>query len=509
MRAKFAYLGLPLALAACAGHAPFALPNPAPSSPSPKTADTAAAPRDPDLSALVERAIPAVVLLLNTSADGKTTYGAGLLIEPGMVLTSQHVVAGAHTLGAMLYRPGRTSYTPMDGGLSRFLFENQSEIVNAHELDGDSTTDLAVVRLDADTSRYGTLPIAAREVRPGERVLALGHPQENVWSFTLGVVGSIQQGAIQHDANISHGSSGGPLLNARGEVVGINIAKVTNEPTGLAFARPISLAARYLGERSGAALPLDLSTPQAAAVSCWRAQEIGRVEVGECFDWEAGWEVFFAVANEAARIAPPPARERLRSELAEPDLKARWIEKAKHHAAAYFIEGSNHEAEMPTGAWAVPPEVAQARADAERELAGALQSHPELRGIFADQDKPFQLRARLRLGIRADRTVMVDDHRAWVELAGKNPDGTVYHFSELYVKIGDRWLQRCPPLVPDSETLPSSFAPPLETLASYRAHKLEKLIRDPDYFRSARASSARPAAPSSKASPTGCATDSC
>jgi hypothetical protein len=340
-------------------------------------------------------------------------------------------------------------------------------------------------------------------------VLALGHPQENVWSFTQGVVGSIQQGAIQHDANISHGSSGGPLLNARGEVIGINIAKVMNEATGLAFARPISLAARYLGERSGAALPLDLSTPEAAAVSCWRAQEIGRLEVGECFDWEAGWEAFSQVANEAARIAPPPARDRLRSELAQPDFKERWLEKSKQHAVAFFIEGNDAVAEAPAVPWPVPPELAQARADAEREQAGALQSHPELRGIFADQDKPPQLRARLRLGIRADRTVLVDDHRAWVELAGKNPDGTVYHFSELYVKIGDRWLQRCPPLTRDSETLPTSFAPPLETLATYRARKLEKLMRDPNYLRSARASSVFPLAPPSKPSPGRCTAANC
>jgi len=52
------------------------------------------------------------------------------------------------------------------------------------------------------------------------------------------VVGAIEKSAIQHDAAISHGSSGGPLLNSRGEVVGINIAKVLSEPRGLGFARP-------------------------------------------------------------------------------------------------------------------------------------------------------------------------------------------------------------------------------------------------------------------------------
>src|SRR5262249_11328262 len=152
--------------------------------------------------------------------------------------------------GAMLYRPGRSTYTPMDGGLSRFLFENQADVVAAREVAGDDTSDLALVKIEADTSRYPVLTLATEAPKPGDRVFALGHPQETGGPVTQGVVGAIQQGAIQHAAAISHGSSGGPLLNARGEVVGINVAKVVSEASGLAFARPIALASRYLGERS-------------------------------------------------------------------------------------------------------------------------------------------------------------------------------------------------------------------------------------------------------------------
>jgi hypothetical protein len=432
---------------------------------------------EPKFAELVARSMPAVVLLLNTQADGAVKYGAGLLVGNGLVLTSQHVVADAKSLGAMLYEPRRTSYTPMDGGLSRYLFENQPDVVHAQMVAGDATSDLALIRLDAETSRYPTLPIARDPVKPGDRVLALGHPQETVWSFTQGVVGAIQQGAIQHDAQISHGSSGGPLLNARGEVVGINVAKVVSEASGVAFARPIALAARYLGDRSVAALPLDLSTPEAAALSCWRAQEIGRLEVGDCFDWEARWTMYVSIAEEAMRMASPQVRERLQAQLADPKFKERFIDQGKRSAAAYFIDPKHFDEPTPSSG---PPELARARLEAQREEARVLREHPEMRGVFADQKDPQRFKVRLRLGIRIDRVVAVAPNRAWVQLAGRNPDGSLYRFSELYVKIGDRWLQRLPPAAADLPTLPKSFGPLLCSGTWYRAHKLESLLKNPD-----------------------------
>ena len=237
-----------------------------------------------------------------------------------------------------------------------------------------------------------TLPIARDPVKPGDRVLALGHPQETVWSFTQGVVGAIQQGAIQHDASISHGSSGGPLLNLRGQVVGINIAKVVSEASGLAFARPIALAARYLGDRSVAEVPLDLSTPEAAALGCWRAQEIGRLEVGDCFDWESQWEMFLSIAGEAMRIGPAATREKIRSELSEPGYKGRWIEERRRHVAAYFVDPKPDE---PASSGPVPVELARARSEAEREKTETLHEHPELRGVYIGHKDPRQLLALL------------------------------------------------------------------------------------------------------------------
>jgi hypothetical protein len=431
----------------------------------------------PTFADTIARSMPSVVLLLNTHADGAMTYGAGFLVGPGLVLTSEHVVASAQKLGAMLYKAGRTSYTPMDGGLSRFLFENQADIVGVREIGGDATSDLALMRLDVDTSGYPMLPMADHDVHPGDRVIALGHPQELVWSFTQGMVGTIRQGAIQHDAPISFGSSGGPLLDARGEIVGINIAKVVTESPGLSFARPIALAGRYLGPLPSP-VALDLTTPEAAALGCWRAQEIGRVETGECFDWDTSYTAFRAVVEDAIAMSSPAVKERLRAAMSAPDFRDRWIEEGKRSAAAYFVSGVTQPvAKRPLDV--VPAALARAKADAEREEETVLREHPDLRGLYADRKAPLLFQARLRLGIRVERTSLVEDHRAWVELAGRNADGSIYRFSEFYVKVSEKWLQRLPPLAEDMAALPADFAPSLCTPTSYRATKLEKLLRDP------------------------------
>jgi hypothetical protein len=484
MRLPFVSLGFGVVLVACTSRSPAPSAGDRAGATSSSPVVIAASAEAPNFTDLIARSMPSVVLLLNTHADGTVTYGAGFLVGPSLVLTSEHVVASATKLGAMLYKAGRTSYTPMDGGLSRFLFENQADVLAAREVSGDSTSDIALMQLDVDTSGYPTLPMSEAEVKAGDRVIALGHPQELVWSFTQGMVGAIQQGAIQHDASISFGSSGGPLLSPQGEVVGINIAKVVSESPGLSFARPIGLAGRYLGPVTSP-VALDLSTPEAAALSCWRAQEIGRIETGNCFDWDTSFTVFRGIAEEALGMATPDVQTRLRAQMAAPDFRDRWIEDGKRHAAAYFISGLTPPTEKPA-LDVVPAGLARAKAAAQHEEQSVLREHPELRGLYAARKRPAFWQSRLRLGIRVERTSAIDDHRAWVELAGRNPDGSIYRISELYVKIDGRWLQRVPPLDEDMATLPRSFAPSISTPASHRAAKLEKLLRDPESLRAAR-----------------------
>ncbi len=158
----------------------------------------------------------------------------------------------------------------------------------------------------------------------------------------------------------------------------------------------------------------------------------------------------------------------------------------KREASEYFVNGlSRAHDKTPSGV--VPSALAQAKSAAEREEETVLREHPDLRGLYADRKSPALLQARLRLGIRVDRTALTGEGRAWVELAGRNPDGSIYRFSEFYVKIGDRWLQRLSPLAADIAELPKDFGPSLCTPASYRAKKLEKLLQNPEHVLTSRA----------------------
>jgi len=473
--------------------------------------DTRAA--EPAMVEVVERALPAVVLLLNTRADGSTSYGAGLILgKDGRVLTNHHVIEGAKSLGAMLYKPGRVSYTPMDGGLSRYIFENQKDIVATTLVEGDATSDLAIVKIDADTSKMPVLAFSKEKVRPGERVFALGHPQETVWSFTAGAVSALHNGAIQHDAVLSGGSSGGPLLNGRGEVVGVNTARVTSESRGLSFARPIEMASRFT-TKDAEKNELDLTSPEKAVASCWHAHELSSPSVTECVDWDAQWLVFRS-ALEAVRsphLAPKTAELVARYGGANED-KAGWIQSRKADITSRLLSarGSRSEpmaravaaaralsattvqvtpsssttgpraaiagatvrkAETGTAAGGAVAELATIDADRQKKKL-------EQNGIKGDLDNPKTLHDLLRMGVRVDETRVIDAARVWVLLAGRNPDGSPYRYSELWVKVGPRWVQRISPLAEDLAMLPGGWAPPVDDFQYARQRFIATLVSD-------------------------------
>lgn len=467
---------------------------------------------EPGTVEVVERALPAVVLLLNTRADGTTSYGAGLILgKDGRVLTNHHVIEGAKTLGAMLYKPGRISYTPMDGGLSRYIFENQKDIVATSLVAGDATSDLAIVKVDADTSKLPVLAFSKDKVRPGERVFALGHPQETVWSFTAGAVSALHNGAIQHDAVISNGSSGGPLLNAHGEVVGVNTARVTSESRGLSFARPIEMASRFM-PRGDEKDELDLTSPEKAVVSCWHAHELSSPSVTECVDWDAQW-LLFRSALEAVRsphLAPKTAELVARYGSASED-KAGWIQSRKADITSRLGSSSSSgrsesmrralsaaRALLATGPQVTPsagtvqpasaPLAVPSKVEADEagvavaELAtidaDRQKKQREQNGIKGDLQNPKTLHDLLRMGVRIDETRVIDEGRVWVLLAGRNPDGSPYRYSELWVKVGPRWVQRLSPRTEDLALLPSGWAPPVDDFQYARQRMIATLARE-------------------------------
>ena len=164
--------------------------------------------------------------------------GSGFIVSPdGYILTNNHVVAGAAKVTVKL--------------LDNREFE-------AHVVGTDPQTDIAVIKIDARN-----LPVVAfgnsDSTRIGEWVLAIGNPLGDEFTFTVtaGIVSAKGRGLrglsesryaiqdfIQTDAAINPGNSGGPLVNVRGEVIGINaaIASETGYYSGYGFAIPINLA---------------------------------------------------------------------------------------------------------------------------------------------------------------------------------------------------------------------------------------------------------------------------
>jgi S1-C subfamily serine protease len=164
--------------------------------------------------------------------------GSGFLIDTdGHILTNYHVIQGAQTIEVTL------------GDRSRY----KAKLIGV-----DTRNDLALVKIDPGARKLTTLPLGdSRNLLVGQRVLAIGNPFGFQSTLTTGVVSSlgrtVQTGentfideAIQTDAAINRGNSGGPLLNSHGEVIGINSAIYAPNGTtaGIGFAIPVNTARR-------------------------------------------------------------------------------------------------------------------------------------------------------------------------------------------------------------------------------------------------------------------------
>ena len=164
--------------------------------------------------------------------------GSGFLYDAqGHILTNYHVVQGAQTIEVTL------------GDQSRF----KAKFVGA-----DPRNDIALVKIDPKGRKLMPLPLGdSHNLLVGQRVLAIGNPFGFQSTLTTGVVSSLGRTvqtsestfideAIQTDAAINRGNSGGPLLNSHGEVIGINSAifAPTGTTAGIGFAIPINIARR-------------------------------------------------------------------------------------------------------------------------------------------------------------------------------------------------------------------------------------------------------------------------
>lgn len=188
-----------------------------------------------------ERVGPAVVKIETAAARARgrnpqgTGQGSGVIFRrDGQILTNAHVVQGAHTVRVIL-ADGRQFEAGVSGA--------------------DTAHDIAEIRIGARN-----LPVAElseRALKVGQLVVAVGNPYGLGWTVTSGVVSALHRELpnpnggkltelIQTDAPINPGSSGGPLVDSQGRVVGITTA-IVPFAQGLGFAVPTSTAFRILG----------------------------------------------------------------------------------------------------------------------------------------------------------------------------------------------------------------------------------------------------------------------
>lgn len=215
---------------------------------------------------LVRRVSPAVVEVLVTgygsdqeddetasSALGRErSLGSGVIIDPGgYIVTNFHVVKGAERVRVVL--------TPSIGEESQALalLKSKGRILNARVVGVSKVIDLAVLKVEA--TGLPTLPLARYDhLHKGQIVLAFGSPEGLENSVTFGVISSVLRQPdpddpmvyIQTDAAINPGNSGGPLVDADGNVVGIDTFIFTKSGgnEGIGFAIPSGIV-RYAYEQ--------------------------------------------------------------------------------------------------------------------------------------------------------------------------------------------------------------------------------------------------------------------
>jgi S1-C subfamily serine protease len=204
-----------------------------------------------------KKALPSVVNITSTTQAMNFFFqvvpqqgqGSGFILDKqGHILTNFHVVASSY--------PGQAAQQIEVTTSDKHRFK-------ARVIGSDPTHDLALLQIDAQNLAPAVLA-DSRDLIVGQKVYAIGNPFGLTGTMTTGIISAIRsihspqgapiENAIQTDAAINPGNSGGPLLNSRGEVIGINSLIATNpnenveQSAGIGFAIPIDTAKAVLGD---------------------------------------------------------------------------------------------------------------------------------------------------------------------------------------------------------------------------------------------------------------------
>jgi S1-C subfamily serine protease len=199
--------------------------------------------------AVYKRALPSVVNITSTAVAWDFFYGpvpqsgqgSGFILnKEGLILTNNHVIDNAQKVEVTL---------------------SNGHKYKAAVVTVDKGHDLALVKIDAPDLIPATLAETSTGLTVGQRVYAIGNPFGLSGTMTRGIISAIRsvrgpqgnpiEDAIQTDASVNPGNSGGPLLNSRGEVIGITTMIASNgaeQSSGIGFAIPINTAKAVLDD---------------------------------------------------------------------------------------------------------------------------------------------------------------------------------------------------------------------------------------------------------------------
>lgn len=168
------------------------------------------------LPELIRRVKPSVVSVITYNAEGEVALtGSGFFVRPGVVLTNLHVVEGARRVEVRTFE-GKGKTYPVAG-------------LKAIDEDGD----LALLDVEMPAERAPVAETATAAPEEGERIFVIGNPLRLEGSVSDGIVSAVREvpslgRIVQITAPISHGNSGSPVFNMRGQVIGIVTIRVMN-----------------------------------------------------------------------------------------------------------------------------------------------------------------------------------------------------------------------------------------------------------------------------------------